>query len=123
MLTPLFRALCAASLWNDGVLEPAVSATGDFRDESGELGSSNLFEVEGGPALILQALAFADAATGARIGSEVCQALAKQHGVSGLEAAFDVQRSSGHGDSYDLNDALHDAARFLAAQRSIEEAP
>ena len=123
MLTPLYRALCAASLWNDGVLEPRVSATGDFRDESGELGSSDLFQVAEGPALIIQALAFADAATGTGIGREVCQALAKQHGVSGLEAAYDVQRSGGHGSSYDLNDALHDAARFLADQRSIEALP
>lgn len=115
MLPPLYRALCEAALWRDGVLEPSVSATGCFRDESGDL-----LQAEDGVALILQALAFADAATGARIGREVCQSLAKQLRVDGLESAYEVQCRDGHGLSDDLIDALHDAARFLAAQRSIE---
>jgi hypothetical protein len=115
MLTPLYRALCEAALCRDGVLEPSVSATGCFRDESGDL-----LQVGDGVALILQALAFADAATGATVGREVCQALAEQYGIEGLEARYDVERGSGHGvNSDDLIDALHDAARALAAQRRI----
>lgn len=115
MLTPLYRALCEAALRRDGVLEPAVSVTGCFRDESGDL-----LQAGDGVALILQALAFADAATGATVGREVCQALAKQHGIDGLKARYEVERGSGHGViSDDLIDALHDAARALAAQRSI----
>lgn len=115
MLTPLYRALCEAALRRDGVLEPSVNATGCFRDESGDL-----LQAEDGVALILQALAFADAATGARIGHEVVQTLAKQMRTDGLEARYDVQCSSGHGViSDDLIEALHDAARALAAQRRI----
>lgn len=114
-MTPLYRALCAANLWQAGVLEPSVSATGHFRDESGDL-----LQAEDGVALILQALAFADAATGATTGREVVKALAKQLRVEGLESAYEVQCRSGHaGISDDLIDALHDAARFLAAQRRI----
>src|SRR5438045_3929045 len=113
-MTPLYRAICEAALLRDGVLEPSVSATGAFRD-----GSSDLFEAEDGPALILQALAFADAATGAVTGREVVKALAKQYRVQRLEARYHVDCSSGHGNS-DLIDALHDAACFLAAQQSIE---
>lgn len=114
-MTPLYRALCEAALRRDGVLEPSVSVIGCFHDESGDL-----LQVGDGIALILQALAFADAATGATVGREVCQALAKQHGIEGLEARYDVERSGGHvGDSDDLIDALHDAARALAAQRRI----
>lgn len=114
MIPPLYRALCAAALWRDGVLEPSVSAVGDFRD-----GSSNLLEAPDGIALALQALAFADAATGATIGREVVKSLAKQCGIEGLEARYDLECSSGHGNSGDLIDALHDAARFLAAQQRI----
>lgn len=114
-MTPLYRALCEAALWRDGVLEPSVNATGCFRDESGDL-----LQARDGPALILQALAFADAATGATVGREVCQALAKQHGIEGLEARYEVERSSGHvGNSDDLICALDDARRSLASQRSI----
>lgn len=119
MLTPLYRALCETALRRDGVLEPSVNATGCFRDESGDL-----LQAGDGVALILQALAFADAATGATVGREVCQALAQQYGVEGIEAAYDVERGSGHAViSGDLIDALHDAARALSAQRRIEEAP
>lgn len=119
-MSPLYRALCEAALWRDGIIEPRVSATGDFRDESGELESSDLFQIDEGPALILQALSFADAATGATTGREVVKALAKQYGVEGLESAYDVQCRDCHGiTSDDLTDALHDAARFLAAQRRI----
>lgn len=115
MLTPLYRALCEAALRRDGVLEQSVSAAGQFRDENGDL-----LQAADGVALILQALAFADAATGATVGREVCQALAKQLGIEGLEARYDVERSSGHvGDSDDLIDALHDAARALADQSLI----
>jgi hypothetical protein len=116
MLTPLYRALCVAALRRDGVFEPSVSATGCFRDESGDL-----LQADDGVALILQALAFADATTGATIGREVVKALAKQCRVERLEARYDVERSSGHAViSDDVIDALHDAARDLAAQRSIE---
>lgn len=115
MLPPLYRALCEAALRRDGVLEPSVSAVGAFRE-----GSADLLEAPDGIDLCLQALAFADAATGATIGREVVKALAKQLGIQGLEAAYDIQCSSGHvGNSDDLVDALHDAARALAAQRSI----
>ena len=115
MLTPLYRALCEAALSEYGVLEPSVSATGLFRDELGEL-----LQADDGPALILQALAFADAATGATIGREVVKALAKQLRIDGLEARYEVERGSGHGViSDDLIDALHDAARTLAAQWRI----
>lgn len=119
MLTPLYRALCEAALLRDGVLEPRVTATGGFRDESGDL-----LQADDGVALVIQALAFADAATGATVGREVCQALAKQHGVKGVEAAYDVQRSSGHIENSDgLIGALDDARRSLAAQRSSEAVP
>jgi len=64
-MTPLYRALCEAALSEYGVLEPSVSTTGVFRDELGDL-----LQAGDGPALILQALAFADAATGATIGRE-----------------------------------------------------
>jgi len=115
MLTPLYRALCEAALRRDGVLEPSVTATGDFKD-----GSSNLLEADDGVALALQALAFADAATGAVLGREVVQALAKQAGIEKLKARYDVECGSAHGViSDDLIDALHDAARALAAQRRI----
>jgi hypothetical protein len=110
-VTPLYRALCEAALNEAGVLEPSVSATGVFRDELGDL-----MQAEDGPALIIQALAFADAATGATIGSEVVKALAKQTGVEGLESRYEVQCSSSHVSSNDLIDALHDAGRFLADQ-------
>lgn len=119
MLTPLYRALCEAALWRDGVLEPSVTATGCFRDESGDL-----LEADDGVALILQALAFADGATGATVGREVVKTLAKQHGIEGLEARYDVERSSGHvGNSDDLIDALDDARRSLASQHSTEAVP
>ena len=118
-MTPLYRALCEAALWRDGVLEPSVTATGCFRDESGDL-----LQADDGVALILQALCFADAATGATVGREVCQALAKQSGIEGLEARYEVERGSGHvGDSDDLIGALDDARRALAAQRLIEAVP
>jgi hypothetical protein len=114
-MTPLYRALCEAALRRDGVLEPSVTSTGVFREESGYL-----LQAEDGVALILQALAFADAATGATIGREVVQALAKQLRIEGLEARYDVEHSRGHGVvSNDLIDALHDAFRALAAQRPI----
>ena len=111
-MTPLYRALCEAALWDDGVLEPSVSATGRFGD-----GSSDLLDADDGVALILQALAFADTATGATVGCEVVKALAKQFGIEGLEARYKVQCRSGHRKSNKrVVDALHDVARFLAAQ-------
>jgi len=114
-VTPLYRALCEAALLRDGVLEPSVTATGFFGDELGDL-----LQAEDGPALILQALAFADAATGATIGREVVQALAKQLRLDGLESRYEVQRSGGHDLSDDaVEGALHDAARALATQRRI----
>lgn len=112
-MTPLYRALCEVSLWRDGVLEPSVSASGHFRD-----GSSDLFEAEDGVALILQALAFADAATGARLGNEAVKALAKQYGIEGLETRYHVQCAGSHRNSGDLIELLHDAARASAAQRA-----
>lgn len=114
MLTPLYRALCEANLLDYGVLEPSVSLTGEFLD-----GSSNLLEAADGVALALQALAFADTATGATIGREVVKALAKQVGVKGLKARYQVECSRGHKNSDQLIDALHDAGRFLAAQQHI----
>ena len=114
-MTPLYRALCEAALSECGVLEPSVSAGGEFRDELGDL-----LQAEDGVALILQALAFADTATGATIGREVVQTLAKQLRLDGLETAYEIQCGSSHVDSDGLIDLLHDAARALAAQRSIE---
>lgn len=114
-MTPLYRALCEAALNEAGVLEPSVSAIGVFRDELGDL-----MQAEDGPALILQALAFADAATGATIGSEVVKALAKRLRIDGLEARYDVQCSGGHllsGDA--VEGALHRAAHAFSAQRHI----
>lgn len=68
-MTPLYRALCETALSEYGVLEPSVSARGVFCDELGDL-----LQADDGPALILQALAFADTATGATIGREVVKA-------------------------------------------------
>jgi hypothetical protein len=104
--------LCEAALNEFGVLEPSVSATGVFRDELGDL-----LQADDGVALILQALAFADAATGATVGREVVKALAKQSGVEGLELAYEVQRCGSHNLSGDaVEDALHRATRALASQ-------
>lgn len=114
-MTPLYRALCEAALRRDGVLEPKVSALGEFRD-----GSSNLLEAPDGVALALDALAFADAATGARLGHIAVKSLAKQYGIENLESRYQVECSSWHGVSVDLLDALDDARRALIAQRSIE---
>lgn len=114
-MTPLYRALCEASLNEFGVLEPSVLATGVFRDELGDL-----LEAPDGVALILQALAFADAATGATVGREVVKALAKQTGVEGLESRYEVQRSGSHLLSEDaVEDALHRAAHAFSVQRRI----
>lgn len=115
MLPPLYRALCEAALRRDGVLEPSVNAVGAFRD-----GSSDLLQAEDGVALILQALAFADAATGARIGAEFVKALAKQTRLDALESAYEVQCRDCHANSADLIDAVHDAALALVAQHSIK---
>ena len=111
-MTPLYRALCEASLSRDGVLEPSVSATGAFRDENGDL-----LHAEDGVDLILQALAFADAVTGAITGREVVKSLAKQHRINALESQYEVQCRGCHGLS-DLIDALHDAARAFASQHA-----
>jgi hypothetical protein len=114
-MTPLYRSLCEAALSEYGVLEPRVSAAGRFRDESGDL-----LQAEDGVALILQSLAFADAATGARIGAELVKSLAKRLRIDGLEARYDVQCSGGHGLSDDaVEDALHRAAFAFSAQRRI----
>lgn len=114
-MTPLYRALCVASLSESGVLEPSVSATGVFRDELGDL-----LQADDGVALILQALAFADTATGATIGREVVQSLAKKLRIDGLEARYEVQCSDGHKLSGDvIEGALHRAAFAFSAQRRI----
>ena len=114
-MTPLYRALCEAALSQSGVLEPSVSAVGVFRDESGDL-----LQADDGVALILQALAFADSATGATIGREVVETLAKQHRLDGLEARYEVECSGGHWLSDDaIEDALHRAAHAFSAQRRI----
>lgn len=113
-MTPLYRALCEAALSEYGVLEPSVSATGTFLDGSG----GDLLRAEDGVALVLQSFAFADAVTGASVGHELVQALAKQLRVEGLEARYQVQCRGGHGLSGDVvEDALHNAARSFAAQR------
>lgn len=114
-MTPLYRALCEAALSECGVLEPSVSATGVFSDELGDL-----LQADDGVALILQAIAFADGATGATIGSEVVKALAKQTGVEGLELAYEVQRCGSHVFSgVAVEDALHRVAHAFSAQRRI----
>jgi hypothetical protein len=114
-VTPLYRALCEAALNEFGVLEPSVSATGVFRDELGDL-----LQADDGVALILQALAFADTATGATIGREVVKALAQQTGIEGLEARYEVQCSSSHWLSSDaVEDALHRVVHAFAVQRRI----
>jgi hypothetical protein len=114
-VTPLYRALCEAALNEYGVLEPSVSATGVFRDELGDL-----LQAEDGVALILQALAFADGATGATIGREVVKALAKQEGVHELELRYEVVRSGGHCVSDDaIEDALHRVVHAFAVHRRI----
>ena len=115
MMTPLYRALCEAALSEFGVLEPSVSASGEFRDELGDL-----LQADDGVALILQALAFADRATGAAIGREVVKTLAKQLRIEGLEARYEVERGDGHWLSGDaIEDALHRAAHAFSAQRRI----
>jgi hypothetical protein len=114
-MTPLYRALCEAALSQCGVLEPSVSATGVFRDELGDL-----LQADDGVALILQALAFADTATGATIGREVVKTLAKQTGVESLETRYDVECGGGHWFSDDaIEDALHRAAHAFSVQRRI----
>ena len=114
-MTPLYRALCEAALSECGVLEPSVSAAGVFQDELGDL-----LQADDGVALILQALAFADGATGATIGREVVKSLAKQTGVQGIEARYEVQRCGGHKLSGDaVEDALHRVAHAFSAQRRI----
>ena len=112
-MTPLYRALCEAALNEYGVLEPTVSARGVFRDELGDL-----VQAEDGVALILQALALADAATGATIGCEVVKALAKQTGIEGLETRYEVQCASAHecSNGWWTVDGLHRATRSLASQ-------
>jgi hypothetical protein len=115
MMTPLYRALCEAALSECGVLEPSVSPTGVFRDELGDL-----LQADDGVALILQALAFADTATGATIGREVVQTLAKRLRIDGLEARYDVECGGGHWLSDDaIEDALHRAAHAVSVQRRI----
>lgn len=114
-MTPLYRALCEAALNECGVLEPSVSATGVFCDELGDL-----LQADDGVALILQAVAFADGATGATIGREVVKALAKQTGVEGLESRYEGQRSGSNKLSRDvIEGALHRAAFAFSAQRRI----
>jgi hypothetical protein len=114
-VTPLYRALCAAALSEYGVLEPSVSATGVFRDELGDL-----LQADDGVALILQALAFADTATGATIGREVVKTLAKQLRIEGLEARYEVQCAGRHGlSSVVIEGALHRAAHGFSAQRRL----
>jgi hypothetical protein len=114
-MTPLYRALCAAALSEFGVLEPSVSASGVFSDELGDL-----LQADDGVALILQSLAFADAATGATIGREVVKALAKQTCVHELESRYEVVRSGGHKLSGDVvEDALHRVAHAFSSQRRI----
>jgi hypothetical protein len=114
-VTPLYRALCEAALNEFGVLEPSVSATGVFSDELGDL-----LQADDGVALILQALAFADGATGATIGREVVQTLAKQLRLDGLEARYEIERSDGHCLSGDaIEDALHRVAHAFCSQRRI----
>lgn len=115
-MTPLYRALCEAALNEAGVLEPSVSATGVFRDELGDL-----LQAEDGPALIIQALAFADAATGATIGSEVVKALAEQLRIEGLESRYEIECAGRHSrsDGDLVEDALHRAAFAFSAQRRI----
>jgi hypothetical protein len=114
-MTPLYRALCEAALSEYGVLEPSVSAVGTFRDELGDL-----LQAEDGTALILQALAFADAATGATIGREVVKTLSKQLRVEGLEARYEIHCTGRHGLSGDaVEGALHRAAHAFSAQRRL----
>jgi hypothetical protein len=114
-MTPLYRALCEAALSEAGVLEPSVSPTGVFRDENGDL-----LNAVDGVALILQSLAFADAATGAVLGREVVKALAEQLGVDGLELAYEIQRCGSHVFSgVAVEDALHRVAHAFCSQRRI----
>ena len=67
MLTQLYRSLLEASLDFDGVLEPSVSADGQFSDESG----GDLLKAEDGLTLICQALIRADAAMRREIAVEI----------------------------------------------------
>lgn len=115
-MTPLYRALCEAALSEFGVLEPSVSAAGVFCDELGDL-----LQADDGPALIIQALAVADAATGATVGREVVKALAKQTGVEGLESRYEVECAGRHSrsDGDLVEDALHRAAHAFSVQRRI----
>src|SRR5437868_5640209 len=109
MLTPLYRALLAASLDYDGVLEPSVSADGRFSDKSG----GDLLQAEDGLALILCALVRADAAIGATVGRQVLQALAQRVGVEGrADAIYDDLSRDAHVFSNDaVETCVHDAAR------------
>jgi hypothetical protein len=89
---------------------------GVFRDELGDL-----LQADDGPALIIQALAFADAATGATIGREVVQTLAKQLRIEGLESRYEIECAGRHSrsDGDLVEDALHRAAHAFSVQRRI----
>jgi hypothetical protein len=111
-MTPIYRAVVAAILDESGVLDPVVRADGTFHDSQGDLLHS-----ADGPALIVQALALADAAVNSRLGREVVEALAKDLGIDALEAKYDALGSEGHILSDDwAADTLIRAARFVASQ-------
>lgn len=117
MLTPLYRALLEASLAYDGLLEPTVTAGGRFSDESG----GDLLDSEDGLTLITAALMRADAAIGAPVGKQVLEAVAQRLGVEGAgDALCDDLSREGHVFSNGaVETVVNDAARALAAQRSI----
>lgn len=84
LLTPLYRAFAEQSLSDDGVLEPAVTADGMFLDDG-----ADLLDAPDGPALVIQALAAADAVMGTSVGREVVKTLAQQLGLLTLEGRYD----------------------------------
>ena len=115
-MTPLYRCLVEQALIEAGVLEPTLTATGEFLD-----GDACLLDAEDGPALAMQAVAMADAATGATFGRELCESLANALTLPRLQVQYERVRGGGHdfSDSWWV-DALHREARAFAAQRSIE---
>jgi hypothetical protein len=117
-MTPLYRCLVEQALIEAGVLEPTLTTTGEFLD-----GDAPLLDAEDGPALAIQAVAMADAATGAAFGRELSDALAHALGQPRLNVQYERIRSGEHdfSNSWWADAPLHDAARAVAAQHSSEE--
>lgn len=112
-MTPLYRCLVEQALIEAGVLEPTLTAAGDFLD-----GDAPLLDARDGPALAIQSLALADAAVGATFGRELSEALADALSLPRLQVQYE-RICAGEHDFSDgwWVDALHRAARAFASQR------